>query len=135
VTRGILDTSTLILLGRLEDTDTLPDEPQITAVTLAELSVGPLVATTDEERAARQAHLQQAEADFDPLSFDAAAARSFGGVAASLHRIGRKPAARAYDAMIAAIAISNDLPVHTCNPRDFTGIDNLTVVAVPHPDR
>jgi hypothetical protein len=135
VTRGILDTSTLILLGRLEDTDTLPDEPQITAVTLAELSVGPLVATTDEERAARQAHLQQAEADFDPLSFDAAAARSFGGVAASLHRIGRKPAARAYDAMIAAIAISNDLPVHTCNPRDFTGIENLTVVAVPHPDR
>ena len=135
MTRGILDTSTLILLGRLEDTDTLPDEPQITAVTLAELSVGPLVATTDEERAARQAHLQQAEADFDPLSFDAAAARSFGGVAASLHRIGRKPAARAYDAMIAAIAISNDLPVHTCNPRDFTGIENLTVVAVPHPDR
>jgi predicted nucleic acid-binding protein len=135
VTRGILDTSTLILLGRLEDTDTLPDEPQITAATLAELSVGPLVATTDDERAARQAHLQQAEADFDPLSFDAAAARSFGGVAASLHRIGRKPAARAYDAMIAAIAISNDLPVHTCNPRDFTGIENLTVVAVPHPDR
>ncbi len=135
MTRGILDTSTVILLGRLEDTDTLPDEPQITAVTLAELSVGPLVATTDEERAARQAHLQQAEADFDPLSFDAAAARSFGGVAASLHRIGRKPAARAYDAMIAAIAISNDLPVHTCNPRDFTGIENLTVVAVPHPDR
>ena len=135
MTRGILDTSTLILLGRLEDTDTLPDEPQITAVTLAELSVGPLVATTDEERAARQAHLQQAEADFDPLSFDVAAARSFGGVAASLHRIGRKSAARPYDAMIAAIAISNDLPVHTCNPRDFTGIENLTVVAVPHPDR
>lgn len=135
MTRGILDTSTLILLGRLEDTDTLPDEPQITAVTLAELSVGPLVATTDEERAARQAHLQQAEADFDPLSFDAAAARSFGGVAASLHRIGRKPAARAYDAMIAAIAISNDLSVHTCNPGDFMGIDNLTVIAVPHPDR
>jgi len=135
MTRGILDTSTLILLGRLENTSTLPDEPQITAVTLAELSVGPLVATTDEERAARQAHLQQAEADFDPLSFDAAAARSFGGVAASLHRIGRKPAARAYDAMIAAIAISNDLSVHTCNPGDFMGIDNLTVVAVPHPDR
>jgi len=135
VTQGILDTSTLILLGRLPDTDTLPDEPQITAVTLAELSVGPLVASTDEERAARQAHLQQAEADFDPLPFDAAAARSFGRVAAGLRRVGRKPAARAYDAMIAAIAISNDLPIHTCNPRDFTGIDGLTVVAVPHPDQ
>lgn len=134
MSRGILDTSTLILLGRLRDTDTLPDEPHITAITLAELSVGPLVASTDEERAARQAHLQQAEADFDPLPFDALAARSFGRVAAGLHRAGRKPAARAYDAMIAAIAIANDLPLHTCNPRDFTGIEQLTVVAVPHPD-
>jgi predicted nucleic acid-binding protein len=132
--RGILDTSTLILLGRLQETDPLPAEPLITAITLAELSVGPLMASTDAERAARQAHLQQAEADFDPLPFDAAAARSFGRVAAGLRRAGRKPAARAYDAMMAAIAMSNDLPLHTCNPHDFAGIDGLTVVAVPHPD-
>ncbi len=36
--------------------------------------------------------------------------------------------------MIAAIAIANDLPLHTCNPKDFTGIAELTVAAVPHPD-
>ena len=134
MSRGILDTSTLILLGRLRDTDPLPAEPLITAITLAELSVGPLVASTDEERSARQAHLQQAEADFDPLPFDAAAARSFGRVAAGLRKAGRKPSARAFDAMIAAIAMSNDLPLHTCNPRDFAGIEGLTVVTVPHPD-
>ena len=58
---GILDTSTLILLGRVTAIDALPDAAFITAVTLAELSVGPLVATTDEDRAARQAHLQAAE--------------------------------------------------------------------------
>jgi tRNA(fMet)-specific endonuclease VapC len=133
--RGVLDTSTLILLGRVDDTTTLPDEPVITAVTLAELSVGPLVATTDDERAARQAHLQQAEADFDPLPFDAPAARAFGRVAASLRRSGRKPQARAFDAMIAATALAHELPVHTCNPDDFAGINGLTVVAVPHPDR
>ncbi|MEX2323771.1 MAG: type II toxin-antitoxin system VapC family toxin [Acidimicrobiia bacterium] len=132
--RGILDTSTLILLGRMQDTDSLPDEPLITTITLAELSVGPLVASSDEERSARQAHLQQAEADFAALPFDAPAARSFGRVAAGLRRAGRKPAARAYDAMIAAIAISSDLPLHTCNPGDFAGIEGLTVVAVPHPD-
>jgi tRNA(fMet)-specific endonuclease VapC len=34
----------------------------------------------------------------------------FGGVAASLRQAGRKPAARAYDAMIAAVAIANGPP-------------------------
>ncbi len=134
MSQGILDTSTLILLGRITDVDALPAEPLITAITLAELSVGPLVATTEPERAARQAHLQQAEADFAPLPFDAAAARSFGQVAASLRRAGRKPAARAYDAMIAAIGIANGLTIHTCNPRDFAGIEGLALVEVPHPD-
>ena len=130
--RGVLDTSTVIRLSEISDPMLLPAEPAITAVTLAELSVGPLVAGDERERSARQAHLQQAEADFDPLPFDAAAARAFGRVAASLRRAGRKPAARAYDAMIAAIALANDLPVYTCNPDDFTGIDGLEVVAV-HP--
>jgi hypothetical protein len=132
-TRGILDTSTVILLQRLTDATALPSEPSITAVTLAELSVGPLVTDDDNERVARQAHLQQAEADFDPLPFDAGAARAFGRVAASLRRSGRKSSARAYDAMIAATALANDLPVYTCNPADFGGIDGLEVVAVPVP--
>lgn len=132
--RGVLDTSTVILLPRLADLSGLPDEPVITAVTLAELSVGPLVTDDEAERAARQAHVQQAEADFDPLPFDAASARRFGHVAASLRRAGRKPAARAYDAMIAATALANGLAVHTCKPDDFAHIEGLVVVPVPHPD-
>jgi len=128
--RGVLDTSALILLPRLSNAAALPTEPLITTVTLAELSVGPLVAADEAERAARLAHLQQAEADFDPLPFDAAAARAFGRVAASLRRRGRKPSARAYDAMIAATALAHDLPVYTANPSDFAGIDGLEVVAV-----
>lgn len=132
--RGVLDTSTVILLPRLDDTALLPAEPLITAVTLAELTVGPLVASTDEERAARQAHVQQAEADFDPLPFDVPAARAFGRVAAWLRGAGRKPTARAYDAMIAATALANDLPIYTCNPDDFAGIEALEVVSVPVPD-
>jgi tRNA(fMet)-specific endonuclease VapC len=129
--RGVLDTSTVVLLRELTDPSALPAEPVITAVTLAELAVGPLVATDEGERARRQAHLQQAEADFVPLPFDAAAARAFAGVAASLRRSGRKTAARAYDAMIAATALANGLPVYTCNPDDFRGIEGLEVVAVP----
>ncbi len=112
----------------------LPAEPLISPITLAELSVGPLVARTESDRAARQAHLQQAEADVDPLPFDAAAARAFGQVAASLRRAGRKPAARSYDAMIAAVAVVNDLPLYTCNPDDFAAIEQLDVIEVLRSD-
>lgn len=132
-TRGILDTSTVILMQRITDPAALPAEPLITTVTLAELAVGPLVAGEESERAARQAHLQQAEADFDPLPFDAAAARAFGRVAASLRQAGRKATARTYDAMIAATALAGDLPIYTCNPADFDGIEGLEVIAVPVP--
>lgn len=130
--QGVIDTSTLILLSRL-DPEYLPETPLITAVTLAELSVGPLVATDDLERSRRQAHLQQAESDFEPLPFDRAAARAFGSVAASLRARGRKPAARAYDALIAATALASSLPLFTCNPSDFEGIEDLDLRAVPVP--
>lgn len=131
--RGILDTSTVILLPRLNDPGQLPAVPAITTVTLAELSVGPLVARTAEERAARQAHLQQAEADFEPIPFDAAAARAFGRIAADLRGSGRKARARAYDALIAAIAVARGLPLYTVNPDDFRGIGRLELRPVPHP--
>jgi predicted nucleic acid-binding protein len=130
---GILDTNAIVLLERLQPDD-LPAEPVITTITLAELSVGPLVTDDPAERAARQVRLQEAEAAFDPLPFDAAAARAFGRVAAELRRSGRRVQARAFDAMIAAVAVANDLPVFTCNPRDFSGIEALTVVPVPHPE-
>ena len=130
---GLLDTSTVLLLPRIGDPSVLPDVPLISAITLAELSVGPLVTDDATERARRLAHVQQAEADFDPLPFDSAAARAFGQVASSLRRSGRKPAARALDALIAAIAVANGLPLYTCNPADFTGIDGLVVRTVPVP--
>jgi predicted nucleic acid-binding protein len=128
--RGILDTSAVIGLPQISDSSRLPAEPLITAITLAELTVGPLVARDERERAACQAHLQQAEADFDPLPFDAAAARAFGRVAASLRRGGRKATARSYDAMIAATALAHDLPLYTSNPSDFREIDGLEVIAI-----
>ena len=115
----MLDTNAVIRLGEV-DPRRLPAESVITTVTLAELTVGPLVAADATERAARQQHLQQAEADFgDPLPFDAAAARAFGPVAAALRAAGRKPAARAFDAMIAAVAVSQGLPIYTFNVNDF----------------
>jgi len=98
------------------------------------LSVGPLVTADDIERVARQARLRAAEAAFDPLPFDTSAARAFGRVAASLRRSGRQPVARGFDATIAAIALAGDLPVYTCNPKDFDGIEGLRVAGIHHPD-
>lgn len=131
---GILDTNVVILLGRIHDATALPELPLITAITLAEIGVGPLVAQADRDRAERQMQLQQVEATFDPLPFDAQAARAFAQVAASLRRAGRKPATRAYDAMIAAIALARQLPLYTCDPDGYAGIDGLMLVVVPHPD-
>ncbi len=132
---GLLDTSTVLLMPRLDAERDLPRRPLISAVTLAELAVGPLVAADITERASRLAQVQQAEADFEPIPFDAAAARAFGAVAADLRSSGRKATARTFDAMIAAIAVANGLPLYTCNPSDFAGIGGLHVVSIAHPDR
>jgi tRNA(fMet)-specific endonuclease VapC len=128
--RGLLDTSVVILRTTLADPATLPHEPEISAVTLAELALGPLVAKTEVQRRERQAHLRQAERDFDPLPSDSEAARAFAGVASSLRRAGRKPEARSYDALIAATAVANALPLYTANAKDVDGIDWLEVVEV-----
>jgi tRNA(fMet)-specific endonuclease VapC len=90
---------------RLDEHSDLPEEPLITAVTLAELSVGPLVAVDESERAARQARLQVTEASFDPLPFDASPVGTFRRVAAELRRSARTATAQLFDAMIAAMAL------------------------------
>ncbi|WP_428117836.1 type II toxin-antitoxin system VapC family toxin [Candidatus Poriferisodalis sp.] len=133
--RGVLDTSTVILLPQITDPAVLPAEPVITTITLAELSAGPLATSDETERSRRQAHVQQAESDFEPLPFDGVAARAFGRVAADLRAAGRKATSRAYDALIAATAIAHGLPLYTANPDDFTAISELQLVEVPHPGR
>lgn len=125
----MLDTSVVIDLSRLQASD-LPEECFISAVTLAELSVGPLIASDTGEQMARQAVLQLAEALFNPLPFDADSARVFGRVAAELRGAGRKRKARAYDALIASTAIRHGLTLFTRNPQDFSGISELSLKEV-----
>lgn len=64
------------------------------------------------------------------MPFDSAAARAFAQISAELRTKGKKARARTFDALIAATAIANDLPLYTANPKDFEGIRNLTVIAV-----
>ena len=121
----------VIDLERL-DVARLPSELAVSALTMAELAAGPHATDDADERARRQDRLQRAEAVFDPLPFDAEAARAYGRVYASVVSTGRKArGARAVDLLIAATALAAGLPLYTRNGDDFRGLgDLLDVIAV-----
>jgi predicted nucleic acid-binding protein len=127
----LIDTSVVVDLEVLSAGD-LPREIAVSALTLAELAAGPHATTDPAERARRQDRLQRTEAAFDPLPFDADAARCYGRICAAIAAAGRTPPApRAVDLLIAATACASDLPLYTRNPDDFRGLDGMVdVVAV-----
>lgn len=129
--RGVVDTSVLIDLATL-DPDVLPEELAVSAISVAELAAGPHATQDVAERARRQERLQLVEATFDPLPFDAAAARSYGRIFATVEAGGRKARGRrAVDLLIAATAAAVNLPLYTRNPHDFAGLEDIvTIVAV-----
>lgn len=129
--RAVLDTSVVIDIASI-DTDDLPAEASIAALTLAELTAGPLSATNPSERAVRLERLQWAEGKFEAVPFDAAAARAYGRIYAAAIAADQKPrGARAVDLLIAATALSRGLPLYTRNPADFSSIATLMeIVAV-----
>lgn len=129
-TRGLLDTSVVIDYD-LIDADLLPDESAIAAVTLAELAAGPHAAEDEDERARRQDRLQWAAATWDPLPFDADAARAYGRVFAAVRAAGRTSRSRGADLLIASTAAAHGLPVYTRIPADLEALANVVrVVAV-----
>ena len=126
--RGLVDTSVVIDLERVAP-DSFRLELAIAAVTLAELTAGPHATDDVAERARRQDRLQRVEATFEPIAFDAAAARAYGRVYAAAVAAGRKARGqRAVDLLIAATALAAELPLYTRNPDDFAGLDALVGV-------
>lgn len=127
---GLLDTSVVIDLHSIHQ-DLLPSESAISSVTLAELGAGPHAATDATQRSIRQERLQWAEATFDAIPFDVAAARIYGRAYALVRAARRQPRSRFADLLIASVAAANRLPLYTRNPTDFEGLDSLiAVVAV-----
>ena len=126
--RGVIDTSVVMDLEKLE-TSQLPIELAVSAITMAELAAGPHATSDADERARRQDRLQRAEAAFDPLPFDAEAARAYGRIYASEIANGRKARGpRALDLMIAATACAAGLPIYTRNPEDFQNLSGIVNV-------
>lgn len=127
---GVIDTCTYIDLGLIEAED-LPEIPELTSITFAELHQGVALARDERTRAARVEQLAAAVRDFEPLPFDGDAAARYGTLVALTAAAGRDPRPRRLDLMIAAVASAWGLPLYTGNVDDFRGLeDTMTVVAV-----
>lgn len=122
--RAVLDTSVVIA----PDVAPLPGVLAISAVTLAELHFGVLVAPDAAARAERLQRLTVLQRHFDPLPVDEAVAVSFGRLAAAVVESGRQPRRRVMDLLIAATAHAHDAVLYTRNPRDFVGLEGLVDV-------
>ena len=124
---GLLDTS-VVIDHDLIDSDRLPEASAVSSITIAVLTVGPLAARDDEERARRQDRLHWAVATWEPLPFDADAARAYGRIYSMLMARGRVGRRRFADLLIAATAVAQGLPLYTRNSKDLAGLERLLVV-------
>jgi len=127
--RVVLDTS--VLLG--PDAGPVEGEVAISAVSLAELHFGVLVARTDATRAERLRRIAVIERTFDALPVDEVVAREYGRLAAAAVAAGRKPRARMADLLIAATAVVHDATLWTRNPADLVGLTKLVRIHTPLP--
>jgi toxin FitB len=119
----LLDTSVLIAA-----TSGPEEEAAISVIALTELHFGVLVAGNDDVRAQRMRRLAVIESHFDPLPFDAAAARECGRLHAAVSQRGGRPRRRAFDLAIAATASVHGVPLLTYNVKDFETIDDLVEI-------
>jgi predicted nucleic acid-binding protein len=119
--RAVLDTNLVIAT----DVPPLDGELAISAVTIAELHFGVLVAREPSTRAERLRRLSVLQRAFDPLPVDDAVAASYGQLAAAVVAAGRQPRARTMDLLIAATAHAHDARLYTRNADDFVGLDGL----------
>lgn len=124
--RALLDTSVLIADEPLSGID-----GAISAVTLAELHFGLLVARDADQRALRAQRLGAVEATFDPIPLDAAVAREWGRLSSAVAQRGGQPRRRAADLVIAATANVQGVPLLTRDLRDFSAIADLVDVRAP----
>jgi predicted nucleic acid-binding protein len=102
------------------------DETEVSVVTVAELTIGVLVAD-DHERARRVATLAAVESTWDPLPVDIDVARVFARLVADLRS--RQRRAPIIDSLLAATAIAHGMPIVT-QDRDYDRFDGLQVIKV-----
>lgn len=121
MSRGLIDTSVLIARGEGAEQE-LPEEVAISAMTLAEMHLGVLLAATPATRARRLGAVAEVEREFDPIAIDDVVARSFAALVADARERGRRPKVAA--ALIAATAVAHGLPLYT-RDHGFEGMSGV----------
>ena len=125
--RALLDTS-VVVAG---DIAPIPGILAISAITLAQLQSGVLVAKTAAVRAERLRRLSLLHKHFDALPVDEAVAIGYGRLAAAVVDAGRQPRRRAMDLLIAATAHAHGARLYTRNIDDFAGLEDLVdIIAI-----
>jgi predicted nucleic acid-binding protein len=126
--RALLDTSFFVATesGRPLGEMSGVTETAVSVITLAELSIGVLMAD-DDVRADRVATLSAVESTWDPLPVDAEVARTFARIVADLRA--RQRRVPILDALIAATAVVEQIPIVT-QDRDYDAIPGVTVIRV-----
>ena len=126
--RALLDTSFFVATesGRPLGEMAGVTETEVSVVSLAELTLGVLVAN-DDDRPARVATLSAVESTWDPLPVDAEVARQFARIAAVLRADRRR--VPILDVLVAATAIAERIPVVT-QDHDYDAIPGVQVIRV-----
>ena len=122
--RAVLDTSIVIAT----DVPPLEGELAVSAVTLAELHFGVLVAKDQNVRAERLRRLLLLQRAFDAVPVDDAVAASYGQLSAAIVEACRRPRARSTDLLIAATAHAHSARLYTRNGADFVGLEGLVEI-------
>jgi len=123
----LIDTSIFIGLenGRLGQ-NKFPPLSSVSVVTVGELRLGVLSASTLEARARRLRTLSLAES-FEPLPIDDTVAQAWAVLRAKLHAAGKK--AFTNDSWIAATAIARGIPVAT-QDGDYDEMPGVRVIRI-----
>jgi predicted nucleic acid-binding protein len=125
--KGLVDTSVFIAREAGRPLESLPDEPAVSVITLAELHLGVLRARDAQTRARRLRTVSRVEREYEAIPIDAEVARTFASIIGDARAAGRRP--HVMDVWIAATGVRHGLVVFT-QDANFDGIPQVKVQRV-----
>jgi predicted nucleic acid-binding protein len=126
---ALLDTSVLIDLERVDLGEYVDSVLVTSAVCVGELASS---LDTGPDRDARQTRFRRVLDRYEILPFGVEEAKLYGALCTLVRAAGRNPRPRKLDLQIAATAAAARLPLLTCNPDDFHGVEPLVDVVAVH---